>query len=71
MTRLDQEALLLDALQPPIARSIWDNVVKCADIQLLMATLSDRRDARKAGRDWLPHPAEIGGPLKTVRLQSF
>ena len=64
--QLDQEPLLLDALQSPISRSIWDNIVKCHDIQLLLATLSERHEARKLGKDWMPHPAEIGGPLKTV-----
>ena len=66
LVQMDQEALMLEALQPHISRSIWDNVVKCSEIQLLLSTLSERQEARTAGKDWLPHPAEIGGPLKTV-----
>lgn len=64
--QLDEEHLVLDALQPAISRSIWDNVTKCNEIQLLLNTLSERHEARKSGKDWLPHPAEIGGPLKTL-----
>lgn len=63
---MDQESLLLEALQPPISRGIWDNVIKCSEIQLLLSTLSERIESRKLGKDWIPHPAEIGGPIKTV-----
>ena len=63
---MDQESLLLEALQPPISRGIWDNVIKCNDIQLLLSTLAERIESRKTGKDWIPHPAEIGGPIKNV-----
>ena len=63
---MDQESLLLEALQPPISRGIWDNVIKCNDIQLLLSTLAERLESRKTGKDWIPHPAEINGPIKTV-----
>lgn len=63
---MDQEAVLLEALQPPISRAIWDNVIKCNEIQLLLSTLTERMESRKLGNDWIPHPAEIGGPIKMV-----
>lgn len=67
VVQMDQESLLLEALQPPISRGIWDNVIKCSDIQLLLSTLAERLESRKTGKDWIPHPAEIGGPIKTVK----
>lgn len=66
VVQMDQESLLLEALQPPISRGIWDNVIKCSDIQLLLSTLAERLESRKTGKDWIPHPAEIGGPIKTL-----
>jgi hypothetical protein len=69
VVQMDQESLLLEALQPPISRGIWDNVIKCHDIQLLLSTLAERIESRKTGKDWIPHPAEINGPIKTVRRQ--
>lgn len=63
---MSDESLLLEALNPPISRSIWDSVIKCNDIQLLLLTLTERQESRKSGKDWIPHPAEINGPIKTV-----
>ena len=71
VVRLDDESLLLEALQPPISRGIWDNVIKCNEIQLLWSTLAERLETRKSGKDWIPHPAEIGGPIKTVSRLKF
>ena len=64
--QMDQEPLLLEALQPNVSRIIWDNVVNCHDILLLLSTLFERQESKKSGKDWIPHPAEIGGPIKTV-----
>jgi hypothetical protein len=66
VVQMDQESLLMEALQPPISRGIWDNVIKSNDIQLLLSTLAERIESRKTGKDWIPHPAEIGGPIKNV-----
>lgn len=64
--QMNREALLLEALQPSVSRIIWDNVINCNEISLLLLTLSERQESKKAGKDWIPHPAEIGGPIKTV-----
>lgn len=64
--QMNREALLLEALQPPVSRIIWDNVINCSEILLLLSTLSERQESKKTGKDWIPHPAEIGGPIKTV-----
>nr|CAH0112606.1 unnamed protein product [Daphnia galeata] len=66
VVQMDQESLLMEALQPPISRGIWDNVIKSNDIQLLLSTLAERIESRKTGKDWIPHPAEIGGPIKNL-----
>lgn len=67
LTQVNQECILMEALQTPISHGIWDNVIKSSDIKLLLDTLAERQETRKLGKDWIPHPAEIGGPIKTVR----
>lgn len=63
---LEKDHLLLDALYPPIPRVIWDSIIKCPDIHLLLSTLAERQHSKRLGQEWMPHPAEIGGPIKNV-----
>nr|CAD7589508.1 unnamed protein product [Timema genevievae] len=44
--QVDKEMLLLNALGPPIPRVVYDSVIKCPDIDLLLQTLKDRQRAR-------------------------
>ena len=69
--QMNRESLLLEALQPPVSRIIWDSVIGCNEILLLLSTLSERQESKRTGKDWIPHPAEIGGPIKTVLTISF
>ena len=66
--QMNREALLLEALQPPVSRVIWDNVINCNEILLLLSTLSERQESTRKSKDWIPHPAEISGPIKTVSI---
>lgn len=63
---LEKSHIVFDALHPPIPRVIWDSVIRCADINLLLSTLAERHHSKKSGQEWIPHPAEIGGPIKNV-----
>nr|CAD7263978.1 unnamed protein product [Timema shepardi] len=46
LIQVDKEMLLLNALGPPIPRVVYDSVIKCPDIDLLLQTLKDRQRAR-------------------------
>lgn len=67
-SRCFRPELLLESLVPPIPRNVFDSVIKYSDIQLLLATLKERQDARevaKSGR--IPSYGEMKPSLKSVR----
>ncbi|GLH13555.1 Phosphoinositide 3-kinase regulatory subunit 4 [Gryllus bimaculatus] len=46
----DKEVILLNALVPPVPRIVYDSMIKCQDINLLLQTLEDRQKARSLVR---------------------
>jgi phosphoinositide-3-kinase, regulatory subunit 4 len=64
---VEKIGLLLDCLQPPIPRSVYDNVVKFPDIMHLMDTLKERKIARvKIGADGIAKYGETTQAIRNV-----
>lgn len=39
--------MLLNALKPPVPRTVYDTVIRSSELNLLLQTLTDRRNSRK------------------------
>lgn len=67
LIQVEKIELLLDCLQLPIPRSIYDTVVKFPEIVQLMETLKERKVARaKAGSDGIAKYGETSQPIRNV-----
>lgn len=69
LIQVEKIELLLDCLQPPIPRNIYDNVLKFPDISQLFETLKDRKIARaRAGPDGIAKYGETTQAIRNVSL---
>lgn len=69
----DKEVILLNALVSPVPRIVYDSMIKCQDIILLVQTLEDRQKARSLVRaGHIPQYIEPPMPLRSLfrRLSS-
>lgn len=67
LIQVEKIELLLDCLNPPIPRNIYDNVVKFPDIVQLMQTLKERKIARsKVGADGIAKYGETTVSIRNV-----
>ncbi|KAF5307655.1 hypothetical protein FQR65_LT06710 [Abscondita terminalis] len=67
LIQIDRPELLLESLVSPIPRTVYDNVIKYSDIQLLLDTLKERQSARliaNSGR--IPAYSEMRQSLKSL-----
>lgn len=70
LIQVEKIELLLDCLQTPIPRNIYDAVIKFPDILQLMETLKERKIARaKAGVDGIAKHGETSQAIRNVRKQ--
>lgn len=69
LIQVEKTELLLDCLNTPISRSIFDAVLKYPEISLLMKTLNERKVARaKAGANEIPKYGEMTQSMRNVRI---
>lgn len=66
LIQLERAEILLDCLQPPLSRGIFDSVVKYQDIAKFLKILEDREITRKTGEFQLNE--DIGQNLKNVSI---
>lgn len=69
LIQLERAEILLDCLQPPLQRNIFDSVVKYHDISKFLKILEDREMTRKTGEFQLSE--DIGQNLKNVSISWF
>lgn len=69
LIQLERAEILLDCLQPPLPRGIYDSVVKYPDIAKFLKILEDREVTRKTGEFQLND--DIGQNLKNVSRFPF
>lgn len=46
LIQIEKEILLLEALVPPVSRTVYDSIVKCNDVEELFQALEQRHTAR-------------------------
>lgn len=69
LIQVERIELLLDCLQPPIPRNIYDSVIKFPGIAQLMEILKERKLARaKAGVDGIAQCSEMSQAIKNVSV---
>lgn len=67
LIQVEKTEILLDCLQPPVPRNIFDSVIKSSDINLFIKALEERRKARLEVADGvLPKYAEMKTDLCNV-----
>jgi phosphoinositide-3-kinase, regulatory subunit 4 len=67
LIQVEKTELLLDCLNTPIPRSVFDTVLKFNEISQLMETLKERKLARaKAGEGGIPRYGEMSPSIRTV-----
>lgn len=66
MIQVEKPEILLDCLNPPIARTIFDSVVRFEDIQQLIRVLEDRERARQSAVGDMPPFVEMNVSLRKV-----
>lgn len=71
LIQVEKTELLLDCLNTPIPKSVFDAVLKFQEIAQLMEILKERKLARaKAGADGIPKYGEMSSSLRNVRFIS-
>lgn len=69
LIQVEKIELLLDCLQPPIPRNVYDTVIKFPEIVQFMDTLKARKIARsRAGADGIPKYGETTQAIRNVRI---
>jgi phosphoinositide-3-kinase regulatory subunit 4 len=67
LIQVEKTELLLDCLNPPIPKSVFDAVLKFQEIAQLMDVLKERKLARaKAGTDGIPKYGEMTQSMRNV-----
>ncbi|XP_067007759.1 phosphoinositide 3-kinase regulatory subunit 4 [Anabrus simplex] len=62
----DKEVILLNALVPPVPRIVYDSVIRCQDIDLLLETLENRQKAGLRGGDMAKYIFKPPDSLKSI-----
>jgi phosphoinositide-3-kinase, regulatory subunit 4 len=72
LIQVDKIELLLDCLQPPIPRNVYDNVVKFPDIMQFIEVLKERKVARaKVGAEGIAKYGEMTPAIRNVSRKFF
>lgn len=72
LIQVEKPEILLDCLQTPIPRNIFDSVVRFPEIEQLFKVLEERKDARTAVKDGiLPQYGEMNLSVRNVSLYIY
>lgn len=72
LIQVEKPEILLDCLQTPIPRTIFDSVVRFGEIDQLFRVLQERKDARASVKDGiLPQYGEMSLSVRNVRNNIF
>lgn len=71
MIQVEKPEILLDCLNPPIPRMIFDDVIRFGDVQQLFRVLDERQRARQSAMGDMPQLVEMNDSLRKVILVCF
>lgn len=72
LIQVEKPEILMDCLQPPIPRNIFDSVVRFAELEQLFKVLEDRKKARASATDGsLPAYGDINLSIRNVRQSNL
>ncbi|BES89107.1 phosphoinositide 3-kinase regulatory subunit [Nesidiocoris tenuis] len=70
--QLEKEIMVLNALKSPVPRSVYDTVVKCSEVNLLLQTLADRQSSRKTQATHVSLPSAMpASPQQNSALRNL
>lgn len=71
LIQVEKSEILMDCLQPPIPRNIYDSVVRFTELEALFTLLEERKKARDSNIDSLPQHCEMTSPVRNVSFYSY
>lgn len=69
LIQVEKPELLMDCLQAPIPRNIFDNVVQFTELKAFFILLDERKKARECTTESLPQHGEMGPSVRNVCLK--
>lgn len=68
LIQVEKPELLMDCLQPPIPRNIFDNVVQFTELNSFFVLLDERKKARECTMETLPQHCEMSLSVRNVSV---